>query len=185
MWASWCSNRTTRFSLGSYFLGRGPRLGPVFSWGICQGQLHLNESVGARNFRIQRGGLSKFSNPRAAHRATLESKARQKLPRWRSTCFRPYPAQLKTGPSGDGATSGVGETVNFIGGARLASGQKLVDELCSAQDQARTSKPRESAKDSRRTKAVVAPARPLKANGAGAHERDKRATETLSGPRHR
>jgi hypothetical protein len=79
-------------------------------------QLHLNESVGARNFRIQRGGLSKFSNPRAAHRATLESKARQKLPRWRSTCFRPYPAQLKTGPSGDGATSGVGETVNFIGG---------------------------------------------------------------------
>ena len=51
--------------------------------------------------------------------------------------------QLKTGPSGDGATSGVGETVNFS----LASGQKLVDELCSAQDQARTSKPGESAKD--------------------------------------
>src|SRR5499433_2930226 len=24
LWASWCSNRTTRFSLGSYFLGRGP-----------------------------------------------------------------------------------------------------------------------------------------------------------------
>jgi mutator family transposase len=32
-------------------------------------------------------------------------------------------------------------------GARLASGQNLVDELCSAQDQARTSKPGESAKD--------------------------------------
>jgi len=61
-------------------------------------------------------------------------KSSPKLPRWRSTCFRPYPAQLKTGPSGDGATSGVGETVNFS----LASGQKLVDELCSAQDQART-----------------------------------------------
>src|SRR6266446_4212726 len=61
LWASWCSNRTTRFSLGFYFLGRGP--------------------------------------------------------------------------SGDGATSGVGETMNVIGGARLASGQKLVGELCSAQDQ--------------------------------------------------
>jgi hypothetical protein len=103
---------------------------------------------------------AQFSNPawrpvevfesKGAHRATLESinfdKLAQKLPHWRSTCFRLYPAQLKTGASGDGATSGVGETMNFIGG-RLASGQKLVDELCSAQDQARTSKPGESAKD--------------------------------------
>jgi hypothetical protein len=46
---------------------------------------------------------------------------------------------------GNGATSGIGETMNFIGETRLASGQKLVEELCSAQDQARTSKTRESA----------------------------------------
>jgi hypothetical protein len=38
--------------------------------------------------------------------------------------------------------------MNLIG-ARLASGQKLVDELCSAHDQTRTSKPGELARDSR------------------------------------
>src|SRR5262249_37722950 len=41
---------------------------------------------------------------------------------------------------------GVGETMNSIGG-RLASGQKIVDELCSAQDQPGMSKLGGSAKD--------------------------------------
>jgi hypothetical protein len=50
----------------------------------------------------------------------LESKISTSSPETSSLafnfCFRRYPAQLKTGPSGDGATSGVGETMNFIGG---------------------------------------------------------------------
>ena len=86
------------------FFGAGTETRACFQLGNCQGQLHLNEFVGARNFRIQ---LAACRNFRIQGRRTAQlwnQKARQKLPRWRSTCFRPYPAQLKTGPSGDGPT---------------------------------------------------------------------------------
>jgi hypothetical protein len=50
----------------------------------------------------------------------LESKISTSSPETSSLafnfCFRRYPAQLKTAPSGDGANSGVGETMNFSGG---------------------------------------------------------------------
>src|SRR6266851_4476206 len=72
--ASWCSNRTTRFSLGLYFLGRGPSA--CFQLG---------------NLPIQRGGLSKFSNPRAAQRATLELKISTSSPETSSLAFNLLP----------------------------------------------------------------------------------------------
>src|SRR5712692_6465629 len=88
--ASWCSNRTTRFSLGLYFLGRGPSA--CFQLGNLPRAIAPElVCVRARNFRIQRGGLSKFSNPRAAQRATLELKISTSSPETSSLAFNLLP----------------------------------------------------------------------------------------------
>src|SRR5271169_5013041 len=90
LWASWCSNRTTRFSLGLYFLGRGPSA--CFQLGNLPRQLHLNEFVGARAiFESRVAVCGNFRIQGSAHRATLESKISTSSPETSSLSFNLLP----------------------------------------------------------------------------------------------